>query len=245
MILEIPWLSEYTNLCQPFHITTQERGKCMDVLEEMGEEDFPTLPSLEEGEEPEAAVFSMSPLSSGTIWAFGSKSGSRVVPALDSCVESGGESDDEDGDEYADAESGGGGETLLPYYPLEMRAAMAHQEAGSKEVLCPSYGIAPAPPAPGSLKDQFQADLRTYFPGKVLIDSGAEPNVVSGNFPIESVAKSEFFDYESGMREVRENPKSVNSRPLPKLRPGKKMKSGVFSVGGGTTGAAKSQVAEI
>ena len=43
--------------------------------------------------------------------------------------------------------------------------------------------------------------------------------------------KSEFFDCES---------KSVNSGPLPKLRPGKRMKSGVYSssgsIGGGTTG---------
>ena len=79
----------------------------------------------------EAGVYSMSPLRSiRPDWVFGAPSlRSGVVPALDSRCESEGESDNEDGDEWAECESGDGKEILLPYYPLEMRARTAHQEA--------------------------------------------------------------------------------------------------------------------
>ena len=90
---------------------------------------MPTLSTLEEGETPEAGIFSMSPLCSiRPDWAFGSRAHSSVVPALDSRCESDCEPDDEDGDEWTECGSGDGKEFLLPCYPLEMRARMAHQE---------------------------------------------------------------------------------------------------------------------
>ena len=100
IILGISWLEQY-RWCKPFQITTENRGLCMDILE-VGEElpelvsdsedesEMPTLSFLEEGEEPEAGVFRMSPLEFGvdSVDAVDSSPGSSVASASDSRCES-------------------------------------------------------------------------------------------------------------------------------------------------------------
>ena len=256
VILGVPWLREYTNLCQPFQITTQERGKCLDVLEEMpglctdseDEEDMPALSYLEEGEMPEAGVFSMSPL----CWGFGANKGSPVWPPL----EPGSESEDEElevwheceaGNEVKDpldSESVDGAE--LPCYPpivedgpeLYTPYAKNLPEAGLSEVPYPGYGVPSAFFDCESEKiDRVQREVREM--SEVRESGMPEPEV--REIPSREKRKA---------TTSRVFPSSYNviaktSGPLPKLGSGKKMRSGVFSVGGGTTGDDKSQVSEI
>jgi hypothetical protein len=55
-IFGIPWLEKYTGFTGKFRITTEKRGLCLSATES----DMPSLPHLEEGEEMQAGVFSMS-----------------------------------------------------------------------------------------------------------------------------------------------------------------------------------------
>ena len=55
-IFGIPWLEQYTGFTEKFRITTEKRGLCLSATES----DMPSLPHLEEGEEMQAGVFSMS-----------------------------------------------------------------------------------------------------------------------------------------------------------------------------------------
>ena len=196
---------------------------------------------------PEAGVFSMSPL----CWGFGAKKGLPVWPAPVLLSESESESEDEDlevwhecetGDEVKDSldsESVHGAE--LPCYPPTVEAGLE-----------PCYTC---PPYPKHLQDRgLKAEPYPGY-GEFLERESEKFDRVQREVREKSEVR------ESGMpepevREVREKRKATTSRvfpssynvisgPLPKLGSGKKMRSGVFSVGGGTTGEDKSQVSEI